>query len=268
MSETEGNNQKEKRLLDDIRFPEDLRKLSINELIQVSSELRQFIIDEVCSNPGHLGASLGVVELTVALHFVYNTPYDQLVWDVGHQAYGHKILTGRKDIFYTNRKYGGISGFPKMSESIYDSFGVGHSSTSISAALGIAATANFQNEKDRRVIAVIGDGSLTGGLAFEGLNNAGNLKTNLLVILNDNNMSIDPNVGALSDYLIDITTSKTYNKLKADIWNMMGKMHRLGPRAQRMAQTIENGVKGILLKQGNLFESLHFRYFGPSMGTI
>jgi 1-deoxy-D-xylulose-5-phosphate synthase len=266
MPEVEENNQKEKRLLDNIRFPEDLRKLSISELIQVSSELRQFIIDEVCANPGHLGASLGVVELTVALHFVYNTPYDQLVWDVGHQAYGHKILTGRKDIFHTNRKYGGISGFPKMSESIFDSFGVGHSSTSISAALGIAAAAGFQGEKDRHVVAVIGDGSLTGGLAFEGLNNAGNLKTNLLVILNDNNMSIDPNVGALSDYLIDITTSKTYNKLKSDIWNLLGKVHLLGPRAQRMAQTLENGIKGIVMKQGNLFESLHFRYFGPVDG--
>jgi 1-deoxy-D-xylulose-5-phosphate synthase len=262
----EENNKKEKRLLDDIRFPEDLRKLTVAELIQVSSELRQFIIDEVCANPGHLGASLGVVELTVALHFVYNTPYDQLVWDVGHQAYGHKILTGRKEIFNTNRKFGGISGFPKISESIFDSFGVGHSSTSISAALGIAAAASFQGEKDRRVVAVIGDGSLTGGMAFEGLNNAGNLKTNLLVILNDNNMSIDPNVGALSDYLIDITTSKAYNKLKSDIWNLLGKMNRLGPKAQRMAQTIENGIKGILLKQGNLFESLHFRYFGPVDG--
>jgi len=260
------NRKEENKILDNIRFPSDLRNLSVKELEQVSAELRQFIIDEVCSNPGHLGASLGVVELTVALHFVFNTPFDQLVWDVGHQAYGHKILTGRKELFNTNRKYGGISGFPKMSESVYDPFGVGHASTSISAALGIAVASNLQNEKDRHVVAVIGDGSLSGGLAFEGLNNAGNLKNNLLVILNDNNMAIDPNAGALSDYLVDMTISKTYNKFKTEVWNMLGKMHKLGPRAQRIAQKLENGIKSIIMHQGNLFESLNFRYFGPVDG--
>jgi 1-deoxy-D-xylulose-5-phosphate synthase len=266
MPESQINSQENVRLLDSIRFPADLRKLSINDLKQVSDELRQFIIDEVCTNPGHFGASLGVVELTIALHYIYNTPYDQLVWDVGHQAYGHKIITGRKDIFHTNRKYGGVSGFPKMSESVFDSFGVGHSSTSISAALGLAAASQMQGENDRHVVAIIGDGSLTGGLAFEGLNNAGHRKTDLLVILNDNNMAIDPNVGALKDYLVDITTSKAYNKLKNDVWQMLGKVSKLGPNAQRVAQKLENGIKSIIMQQGNLFESLHFRYFGPVDG--
>jgi 1-deoxy-D-xylulose-5-phosphate synthase len=266
MLENQVNNKKEQQLLDTIIFPGDLRKLSIKDLKQVSSELRQFIIDEVCNNPGHLGASLGVVELTVALHYVYNTPYDQLVWDVGHQAYGHKILTGRKDIFHSNRKFGGISGFPRMSESIYDSYGAGHASTSISAALGMAAASQLQGETDRNIVAIIGDGSLTGGLSFEGLNNAGNLKNNILVILNDNNMAIDPNVGAISDYLLHITTSKTYNKLKSKIWNMLGRMRKVGPKTQRLAQILENGLKTILMRQSNLFESLHFRYFGPVDG--
>ena len=266
MSEIPTNKVEMRRLLDSVMFPSDLRKLDVSDLKQFSSELRQFIIDEVCANPGHLGASLGVVELTVALHYIYNTPYDQLVWDVGHQAYGHKIITGRKDIFHTNRKLEGVSGFPKMSESIYDSFGVGHSSTSISAALGLATAAELKGEKDRRVVAIIGDGSLTGGLAFEGLNNAGNQKNNLLVILNDNNMAIDPNVGALKDYLVDITTSKTYNKFKNDVWHMLGKMNKLGPNAQRIAQKLENGIKSIIMQHGNLFESLNFRYFGPVDG--
>jgi len=266
MSEMQANNEEAGRLLDLVRFPSDLRKLGIGELKQFSAELRQFIIDEVCANPGHLGASLGVVELTVALHYIYNTPFDQLVWDVGHQAYGHKIITGRKDIFHTNRKYDGVSGFPKMSESIYDSFGVGHSSTSISAALGLATASKLKGEKNRRVVAIIGDGSLTGGLAFEGLNNAGNQKTNLLVILNDNNMAIDPNVGALKDYLVDITISKSYNKFKNDVWQMLGKMNKLGPNAQRIAQKLENGIKSIIMQHGNLFESLNFRYFGPVDG--
>ena len=266
MSEIPTNKVEMRRLLDSVMFPSDLRKLDVSDLKQFSSELRQFIIDEVCANPGHLGASLGVVELTVALHYIYNTPYDQLVWDVGHQAYGHKIITGRKDIFHTNRKLEGVSGFPKISESIYDSFGVGHSSTSISAALGLATAAELKGEKDRRVVAIIGDGSLTGGLAFEGLNNAGNQKNNLLVILNDNNMAIDPNVGALKDYLVDITTSKTYNKFKNDVWHMLGKMNKLGPNAQRIAQKLENGIKSIIMQHGNLFESLNFRYFGPVDG--
>ena len=184
-------------LLTSINSPEDLRKLSRNELPQVCHELRDFIIDSVSHNPGHFGASLGVVELTVALHYVYKTPYDQLVWDVGHQAYGHKILTGRRDLFHTNRKMGGISGFPRRYESEYDAFGVGHSSTSISAALGMAEASKLKNE-NRKVVAIIGDGAMTGGMAFEGLNNAGFLKSDILVILNDNNMAIDPNVGGMS----------------------------------------------------------------------
>jgi 1-deoxy-D-xylulose-5-phosphate synthase len=249
-------------LLSAINGSEDLKKLKLDDLISLSTELRQFIIDIVSTNPGHFGASLGVVELTVALHYVFNTPYDKIVWDVGHQAYAHKILTGRRDVFHTNRKYKGISGFPKPSESEYDAFGVGHSSTSISAALGIALASQHQNENNRQVVAIIGDGSLTGGLAYEGLNNAGIEKSNLLVILNDNNMSIDPNVGAMKDYLIDITTSKTYNKVKTDIWNVLGAL----PNAQKYAQKIENAVKSIFLKQSNLFESLNFRYFGPVDG--
>jgi len=253
-------------LLNKIDSPADLKKLNQEELLQVSKELRQFIIDVVSSNPGHFGASLGVVELTVALHYVFNTPYDQLIWDVGHQAYGHKILTGRRDSFHTNRKYKGISGFPKPSESEYDAFGVGHSSTSVSAALGIALASKHKGEDDRQVIAVIGDGSLTGGLAYEGLNNAGIEKTNLLVILNDNNMAIDPNVGAMKEYLLDITTSKTYNKVKSDVWHFLGKMSKLMPDARRYAQKVENALKSLLLKQSNLFESLNFRYFGPVDG--
>ncbi|MDY6800666.1 MAG: 1-deoxy-D-xylulose-5-phosphate synthase [Bacteroidota bacterium] len=254
------------KLLKNILFPEDLKKLSIEELPKLSQEIRQFIIDEVSSNPGHFGASLGVVELTIALHYVFNTPYDRIVWDVGHQAYGHKILTGRREVFHTNRKYKGISGFPKPSESVYDAFGVGHSSTSISAALGMAKASHLKNEKDRQVVAVIGDGSMTAGLAFEGLNNAGSAKDNMLVILNDNNMAIDPNVGALKEYLLDITTSKTYNKFKNDVWNLLGHLNKLGHNYRKIAQQIENSVKTFLLKQSNLFESMNFRYFGPVDG--
>jgi 1-deoxy-D-xylulose-5-phosphate synthase len=251
--------------LDKIRVPEDLKKLNPEELIKVSKELRQFIIDEVSTNPGHLGASLGVVELTVALHYIYDTPFDKIIWDVGHQAYGHKILTGRKDKFHTNRKYGGISGFPKMSESEYDAFGTGHASTSISAALGIAV-ADRQKGIKRNVIAVIGDGALTGGLAFEGLNNVGIEQTDLLVILNDNNIAIDPNVGALKEYLADVTTSRTYNKLKNEIWHLLGKISKIAPHARDYAKKLENGLKSILLRQSNLFEALNFRYFGPVDG--
>lgn len=254
-----------KSLLEAINNTADLKKLKPEELVTLSDELRQFIIEVVSNNSGHLGASLGVVELTVALHYVFNTPNDPIIWDVGHQAYGHKILTGRREQFHTNRKYGGVSGFPKMSESEYDSFGVGHSSTSISAALGMAMAAQINGEKDKQVVAVIGDGSMTGGLAFEGLNNAGASKANLLVILNDNNMAIDPNVGALKEYLLDITTSRTYNKFKTDVWNALGAI-KLKPNPQRLVQKIENGIKSILLKQSNLFESLNFRYFGPIDG--
>jgi len=253
-------------LLKNILFPEDLKKLSIEKLPKLSQELRQFIIDVVSSNPGHFGASLGVIELTIALHYVFNTPYDRIVWDVGHQAYGHKILTGRREVFHTNRKYKGISGFPKPSESDFDAFGVGHSSTSISAALGMAKASHLKNEKDRQVVAVIGDGSMTAGLAFEGLNNAGSAKDNMLVILNDNNMAIDPNVGALKEYLLDITTSKTYNKFKDDVWNLLGHLNKLGHNYRKIAQQIENSIKTFLLRQSNLFESMNFRYFGPVDG--
>jgi 1-deoxy-D-xylulose-5-phosphate synthase len=252
--------------LKNINSPEDLKKLSLEDLPKVSEELRRFIIDIVSSNPGHFGASLGVVELTVALHYVYNTPYDRIVWDVGHQAYGHKILTGRRDNFHTNRKYKGVSGFPSRSESEYDAFGVGHSSTSISAALGMAMAAKAKGETNRNIVAVIGDGSMTAGLAFEGLNNAGMQQSNLLVILNDNHMAIDPNVGALNEYLLDITTSKTYNKVKDEVWNMLGKLKKFGPNTQAFIQKIENGIKSIILKQSNLFEALNFRYFGPVDG--
>jgi len=253
------------RLLDRINYPEDLRKLDRLELVRLSDELRQHIIDEVSSNPGHFGASLGVVELTVALHYVYNTPYDKIVWDVGHQAYGHKILTGRKAQFHTNRKYKGISGFPRMAESEYDSFGVGHSSTSISAALGMAVAAQAKGEK-RKVVAVIGDGALQAGLAFEGLNNAGNQKADLLVILNDNNISIDASVGALKEYLLDITTSQTYNRFKDKVWRLLGRYKRVGNRARILAAQLESGIKGTVLEQSNMFEALKFRYFGPIDG--
>jgi len=253
-------------LLKKINLPEDLRKLPETELVQVCRELRDYIIDIVSVNGGHFGASLGVVELTVAIHYVFNTPFDQLVWDVGHQAYGHKILTGRKDVFHTNRIYKGISGFPKRSESEYDTFGVGHSSTSISAALGMAVASRIKGEKERQHIAVIGDGAMTAGLAFEGLNHAGVENSNLLVVLNDNCMSIDPNVGALKEYLTDITTSHTYNKVKDEVWKLLGIISRFGPNAQEIASNVENAIKTSLLKQSNLFESLRFRYFGPVDG--
>ena len=256
----------EKPLLDQINFPSDLKKVSEDDLIQVCTELRQEIIEQVSCNPGHFGASLGVVELSVALHYVLNTPYDNLIWDVGHQAYGHKILTGRKDKFHTNRKYKGISGFPNRGESEYDAFTVGHSSTSISAALGMAVSAQLSDEKDRKTVAVIGDGSMTAGLAFEGLNNAATNNADLLVILNDNNMAIDPNVGGLSEYLLDITTSQTYNKVKDDVWRFLGKINRINPNTQKLFQKVEHGIKTILLKQSNLFEALNFRYFGPVDG--
>ncbi len=254
------------KFLDRINSPKDLQKLAPEDLVTLSGELREFIIDVVSSNPGHFGASLGVVELTVALHYVFSTPKDKIIWDVGHQAYGHKILTGRRDVFHTNRKYKGISGFPKLTESVHDCFGVGHSSTSISAALGMAIASGLKGESEKEFVAVIGDGSLTGGLAFEGLNNAGINKSNLLVILNDNNIAIDPNVGALKEYLLNITTSKTYNKIKDDLWHILGKISKLGPNAQEAVQKLEAGLKTVLLKHSNLFESLNFRYFGPVDG--
>ncbi len=251
-------------LLSLINTPADLKKLNKTQLQQVCNELRQFIIDCVSIHGGHFGASLGVVELTVALHYVLNTPDDQLVWDVGHQAYGHKILTGRRSVFHTNRKYGGISGFPKRSESEYDAFGVGHSSTSISAALGMAIASKYKGETSRQHVAVIGDGAMTAGLPFEALNHAGVSNSNVIIILNDNNMSIDPNVGALKEYLTDITTSHTYNKFRDDVWKLLGKL----PAAdfQKIGSKIEAGIKGMVSKSSNLFEALGLRYFGPVDG--
>src|SRR6478609_4095946 len=254
------------KILGQINSPADIKKLDQAQLVQLCEDLRNFIIDNVSVYGGHLGASLGVVELTVALHYVFNTPYDQLVWDVGHQAYGHKILTGRRDDFHTNRYYNGISGFPKRSESEYDAFGVGHSSTSVSAVLGMAEASRYLKLNDKQHIAVIGDGALTGGMAFEGLNNAGVSDSNILIILNDNGMSIDPNVGALKVYLTDITTSKTYNKLKDEIWNLLGKFSTIGKNAQEIASKVESGIKSTLLSQSNLFEALNLRYFGPVDG--
>jgi 1-deoxy-D-xylulose-5-phosphate synthase len=252
-------------LLKTINSPADLKKLGREQLHKICDELRQYIIDVVSVHGGHFAASLGVVELSVALHYVYNTPYDQLVWDVGHQAYGHKILTGRRDSFYTNRKYHGLSGFPKRSESEYDTFGVGHSSTSISAALGMAMAAKYKGETDRKSVAIIGDGAMTAGMAFEAMNHAGVADSDCLIILNDNCMSIDPNVGALKEYLTDITLSPTYNKLKNDVWKALGKLpgkHFTQPVAHKIADSL----KGMVSSSSNLFEALKLRYFGPIDG--
>src|SRR5690606_10186509 len=235
------------KLLAQINTPDDLKKFGKDQLVQISEELRQFIVDDVSVYGGHFGAGLGVVELTVALHYVLNTPYDQLVWDVGHQAYGHKILSGRREVFHSNRIYKGLSGFPKRSESEYDTFGVGHSSTSIGGALGMAVASKLKGEQDRQCVAIIGDGAMTAGQAFEALTHAGGAGTDMLVILNDNCMSIDPNVGALKEYLTDITTSHTYNKVKDDVWNLLGKISKFGPNAQAIAQKVENAVKSALL---------------------
>ena len=254
------------RLLEKINSPADLKKVKESELETVCDELRDYIIDVVSTNPGHFGASLGVVELTVALHYVYNTPYDQIVWDVGHQAYGHKILTGRRDNFHTNRKYKGISGFPKRSESEYDTFGVGHASTSISAALGMAIASALKKENNRKVVAVIGDGAMTGGMAFEALNNAGASKSDILVILNDNNMAIDPVVGGISQYLLNISKSHSYNRFKKDVWNSLGKLDGFGRKTRRIIQKNQHALKNMLLKENNLFEAFDFRYFGPVDG--
>ena len=253
-------------LLKTIDSPEDLKKLPREKLHQLCDELRQYIIDVVSVHGGHFGASLGVVELTTALHYVYDTPYDQLVWDVGHQAYGHKILTGRRDNFHTNRKYKGLSGFPKRSESEYDTFGVGHSSTSISAALGMAMAAKYKGENDRKVVAVIGDGAMTAGLAFEGMNHAGVADADMLIILNDNGIGIDPNVGALKEYLTDITTSPTYNKVKDDVWKLLGKLPVGKNFTRSMAHKMAEGLKGMVSSSANLFEALKLRYFGPIDG--
>ena len=252
-------------LLNTINTPKDLKTVPREQLHQVCDELRQYIIDAVSIHGGHFAASLGVVELSVALHYVYNTPYDQLVWDVGHQAYGHKILTGRREQFITNRKYKGLSGFPKRSESEYDTFGVGHSSTSISAALGMAMAAKYKGE-NRKSVAIIGDGSMTAGMAFEAMNHAGVADSDVLIILNDNNMSIDPNVGALKEYLTDISTSPTYNKVRDEIWNLMGKLPIGKSFTRDMASKVEAGLKGVISKSSNLFEAFQLRYFGPIDG--
>lgn len=251
-------------LLEHIESPEDLKKLSVEELPDLCYELRDFIISQVAVHGGHFGASLGTVELTTALHYSLNTPHDLLVWDVGHQAYGHKILTGRKSRFHTNRKYGGISGFPKRSESEYDTFGVGHSSTSISAALGMAKGAELQGIK-KRVVAVIGDGAMTAGMAFEGLNNAGALHSDVLVILNDNCMSIDPNVGALKEYLTDITTSKTFNRIRDELYDLLGHFNSAGEKMRKIASRLEHSLTAALTP-GGLFRALGFKYYGPVDG--
>ena len=253
-------------ILETINSPFDLRKLESVQLQQLCDEIRQFIIDELSVNPGHFGSSLGVVELTVALHYVFNTPHDYLIWDVGHQAYTHKILTERRQRFNTNRKMGGISGFPKREESIYDVFGVGHSSTSISAALGIFEALKQNGDENRNVVAIIGDGAIAGGMALEGLNNAGGQNANMLVILNDNSISIDPSVGAFKEYLLDITTSQSYNKIKDEVWNLLGRIDRLVPNVRSLVQKIDKGIKSAFLRKSNLFEGLNFRYFGPIDG--
>ena len=254
-----------KNLLSTILSPKDLRKLKPDELKQVVDELRNFIIDSVSVNGGHFGASLGVVELTIALHYVFNTPKDLLVWDVGHQAYGHKILTGRREKFHTNRKLKGLSGFPKRSESEYDTFGVGHSSTSVGAALGMAVASKLKKQKKQH-IAVIGDGAIGGGMAFEALNHAGIENSNILIILNDNCMSIDPNVGALKDYLLKISTSNIYNNAKNEIWDLLSSFSQFGNSAKKIVKRIEKSIKSTLLNDSNFFESLNFRYFGPVDG--
>ncbi len=251
-------------LLSNIDSPEDLKKLSPDQLQQVCDELRTFIIDIVSVHGGHFGASLGVVELTTALHYVYNSPEDRIIFDVGHQAYGHKILTGRRDNFHTNRKYGGVSGFPKRSENIHDAFGVGHSSTSISAALGMAV-ANDLDKKDAKVVAVIGDGAMTGGQAFEALNNAGAMNSDVLVVLNDNNMSIDPNVGALKEYLADVTSSRTFNKLRDEVYDLLGHFNKAGNKMRRVASRLESAMLAALTP-GSLFRSFGFKYYGPIDG--
>lgn len=253
-------------LLQTVNSPEDLKKIPLEKLNEFCEELRQYIIDVVSVHGGHFAASLGVVELTTALHYVYNAPYDLLVWDVGHQAYGHKIITGRKEKFETNRKYKGISGFPKISESEYDTFGVGHSSTSISAALGMALAAKYKGEADRKIVAVIGDGSMTAGMAFEGLNHAGVSNTDMLIILNDNGIGIDPNTGALKEYLTDIALSPKYNKFKDDVWHIIGKLPVGKTFTRAMAHKLTEGVKGMISSSANLFESLKLRYFGPIDG--
>ncbi len=252
------------RILPRINSPDDLKGLSIRELEELAGEIREFIIDTISKVGGHLGASLGVVELTLAVHYVFNAPKDKIIWDTGHQGYVHKIITGRRDVFHTIRQFKGISGFLKRSESIYDVFGAGHASTSISAALGIATARDFDGQ-DYKIVAIIGDGAMTAGLAYEALNNAGVLKKNLIVILNDNNMSISPNVWAVSKYFTELIASSHYNKLKSFIWDLTGQLDSVGDRIRKLAARVEGGVKAIITP-GMLFEALGFRYFGPVNG--
>ena len=253
-------------LLDTLHNPEELRKLNMEQLPEVCKELREDIIKQVSCNPGHFAASLGTVELTVALHYVYNTPYDRIVWDVGHQAYGHKILTGRKDSFSTNRKLGGIKPFPSPEESEYDTFACGHASNSISAALGMAVAAKHKGETDRHIVAVIGDGSMSGGLAFEGLNNASSTPNNMLIILNDNDMSIDRSVGGMKQYLLNLTTSNRYNQLRFKAYKALCKVGIMNEKRRKTMLRFNNSLKSIVAHQQNIFEGMNIRYFGPIDG--
>ena len=253
-------------LLDTLHNPEELRKLNMEQLPEVCKELREDIIKQVSCNPGHFAASLGTVELTVALHYVYNTPYDRIVWDVGHQAYGHKILTGRKDSFSTNRKLGGIKPFPSPEESEYDTFACGHASNSISAALGMAVAAKHKGETDRHIVAVIGDGSMSGGLAFEGLNKASSTPNNMLIILNDNDMSIDRSVGGMKQYLLNLTTSNRYNQLRFKAYKALCKVGIMNEKRRKTMLRFNNSLKSIVAHQQNIFEGMNIRYFGPIDG--
>ncbi len=254
-------------LLSAINSPEDLRRLPKEKLPQVCAEIRSMLISELSRNPGHFASSMGAVELTVALHYVFNTPYDRIVWDVGHQAYGHKLLTGRRDSFKNNRKLGGISGFPNPAESEYDTFAAGHASNSISAALGMAVASQLQKDCPRRnVVAVIGDASISGGLAFEGINNAANTPNNLLIVLNDNDMSIDSNVGALNSYMAHLTASKGYNDMRYKLYRGLRKMGMVTDRQKGSIMRFNNSLKSLLARQQNIFEGLNIRYFGPFDG--
>lgn len=266
-SDSNSNNGVPSPLLPHIDSPEDLRKLDQSQLPQVCAELREFMISQLSVNPGHFASSMGAVELTVALHYVFNTPYDRIVWDVGHQAYGHKILTGRRDRFDTNRRMGGLSGFPNPAESEYDTFTAGHASNSISAALGMAVASEMQHENPRRnVVAVIGDASISTGLAFEGLNNAANTPNNLLIILNDNDMSIDDNVGSLHRYLTQLPTTRGYNRLRYRIYRLLCRMNLISNSRRGVIMRFNNSLKSLLGRQQNIFEGLNIRYFGPFDG--
>jgi len=258
-----SNNQFD--LLDKINYPSDLKALTEQQLIQLAGELRKFIIKTLSQTPGHFGASLGVIELSIALHFIFDTPQDKIVWDVGHQAYAHKVLTGRKSNFHTLRQLHGISGFPNIFESEYDAFTVGHSSTSISAALGMSISSKLNNLTNKS-IAVIGDGAMTAGMAFEAINNAASTNSNILIILNDNNMAIDPSVGALSRYFTRFTASKRYNRVKENVWNSLGKLRKLGIKTRDFVRKIDTGIKNSITERSNLFEAWGLRYFGPIDG--